>query len=703
MQNTIKNPFIVGDWIKRDEDFIGREELINKYLLLEKQNYWLIGARRMGKTSLLRYLQRQYQKKNGVLPLYWDVSGANTAYDLKLSFIDSLEAGEENLLKNHIDLEIEELEDEPLINIFRLLIRKSQKRLVKVVLLIDESEALFQVAANDEAILNRLKAVLFNTPNIFIVIASNHGLSPYDALDITHISAPFLQHFLPPDYLKPWSRDEAISLIQRYRDEKTIHEEIISQTGCLPFLVQMVCFYSFNLGNVQGAIEKIINENILDIFIRDDFNYFTKSDTQILIKISQNEPVTDICLNEQLNGDTNHIEKQLTNLSHLGFLRLTSKGEYKISNQFLNDWIQFHFANESATKKLIYTHHSKQEVIYRLTLKFHKKEIEFSLFINEDKADVFILPFLADSYLIDDSRLNLTSIKRSGQKLFFDIFGADGVKEIYHRFSQGERRQLIIQEKNHQNLIPFELMHDGFQFLVLKHEVFRTLKKKKSNFHLKDISKQTINILLIASDTPPSIPLVDNEIIQLKKQFQKISRELYPDFQVSTLLSHEANLHKVENLLRFGDFHFVHYAGHLGFDPDTSESLLYFWDKSSKKGPVRTLTVEKFTQMVRKKLALLYINGCNSADYKQNLQSVGFSSFVDMFHKNGTSTFIGNNARVDDRLAAEFALEFYWNLFSDGLEVSRAFFNTRVQMAQRTMNQENGHIFWLYPSLWTHC
>jgi len=63
----------------------------------------------MGKTSLLRYLQRQYRKGKGLLPLFWDVAGANSAYDLKLSFLDCLEAGIADFERNGIEPDIEKL------------------------------------------------------------------------------------------------------------------------------------------------------------------------------------------------------------------------------------------------------------------------------------------------------------------------------------------------------------------------------------------------------------------------------------------------------------------------------------------------------------------------------------------------------------------------------------------------------------------
>lgn len=128
-----QNRFIVGDWIKRDQDFFGRSELIEKYLALNRRYYWLIGARRMGKTSLLRYLQRQYRKDAGLLPLFWDVAGANSAYDLKLSLLDCLEAGTADFDRNGIELDVDKLENESILAISRWLIRECEKCAIRII------------------------------------------------------------------------------------------------------------------------------------------------------------------------------------------------------------------------------------------------------------------------------------------------------------------------------------------------------------------------------------------------------------------------------------------------------------------------------------------------------------------------------------------------------------------------------------------
>ena len=701
METNTKNPFIVGDWIKRDEDFIGRQELIQKYLSLDEQFYWLIGARRMGKTSLLRYLQRQFQKQTGILPLFWDVSGANTAYDLKLSFLDSLESAEEDFFKNSMDLDIEACEENSIIHIFRWLIRECQNKNIKLILLIDESEALFNIAGKDALFLNRFKAILFNSQVIHLIIASNHGINSLNTLDFAHLSAPFLQPFLPPDYLEPWTNNEALTLISRCSDDKKIQDEIITQTGCLPFLVQMTCFNYVNVGSLHAAIDKINNENILDIFFRDDFNYFDRNDINILINISHNKTKTPDQLTNCVNLELNLIKKRLFNLVTLGFLKIFFQDEFSISNEFLRHWIELFLPNQQKISWHENKKNDSEEEHNTFVLGFNDRFLTLSFFRNETKILEENLEITLNPASYEILNFQLTSINHIGQQIFHDIFGNNKAQQIYQNFSKGKSQKILIcNRKKSYGGIPFELMHNGFQFLVLTHELSRTLQIEKQISPLKNLYNKQINILLIASNTPPGISNVDNEIIQLKNQLQKIKIELQLKIEITAVLSNEANYQTVENLLHSGRFHFFHYAGHVGSDANTRESYLYFWEKHIQKGRVKSISASELGNLLCGNIQFIYFNSCNSAKTGNQNPTQQLNSFVDAAFKSGAKTFIGNILKADDSNAALFAIDFYWQLFLNRLDVSKALFQTRKKWSQKTLYQEGGFLFWLQPVLW---
>lgn len=96
-------PWVVGQWV-RGERFYGRERELAALGGASGggggTRLWVAGLRRIGKTSLLRQLERLALESAGsgappVLPLYWDLEGADDPDELALSLDDALlDAGE---------------------------------------------------------------------------------------------------------------------------------------------------------------------------------------------------------------------------------------------------------------------------------------------------------------------------------------------------------------------------------------------------------------------------------------------------------------------------------------------------------------------------------------------------------------------------------------------------------------------------------
>jgi hypothetical protein len=86
-----RNPFVVGQWV-RGEKFFGREEIIAELLQGQRHAIWVAALRRMGKTSLLRELERRAQgyADANYLPLYWDLEGATCDETLRESLLAAL-------------------------------------------------------------------------------------------------------------------------------------------------------------------------------------------------------------------------------------------------------------------------------------------------------------------------------------------------------------------------------------------------------------------------------------------------------------------------------------------------------------------------------------------------------------------------------------------------------------------------------------
>lgn len=693
-----KNPFIVGNWIKNDADFIGRKGLIQKYLPLERQFNWLIGARRMGKTSLLRYLQRQYRKQDRMIPLFWDVSGANSVYDLKLSFIDALEPAEFEFSRLEIEFDLDHFERESIYWDIRYLIRQCRKKSVRIILLVDESEALFRVAVQDEHFLHQFRAILLNQPLLSVILASNHGLASYDKLSTTHFLAPFLQAFSPPDYIIPWNEDEARALIQRCTADVAEQDKIIEFAGRLPFLVQMICFYYFNQGNLNASIETIRQNNVLDLFFRDDFQYFDQVDYQILANLIHLEPSYIEAIASKLKITADHIQKRLNTLTRLGFAKQNSDQKFALNNYFLRNWIA---ENISEQQPSVQSPKNSVDSSEKLKICFAEDYQKMCTSKNGDTTKVYKLKNVLEphNYKIGDFR-NIQSLKIVGQKLFSDLFPTKDSLDLFDRFYTNENNGNLVFAFDTEELVrlPLEILHNGDSFVSLRKAMFRSLVDGK----VADVhgfpTEDPINILLIASDTPPDIPFVDNEIILLKNLFRKIAREHGLSFKISTLLSHESDFGTVMRSLRSNHFHIIHFAGHSSPDPASMKTHIFLWENKGKSGRVRAVTGDEIFSEISIPPAFFYLNGCNSAGYDDT--SPSYCGFAPAFLKAGGQAFLGNMSVTDDRASAEFSMDFYWNLFANQFTYSKALQQTRLKWAAQARFLESGHLFWMLPLLW---
>ena len=170
--------------------------------------------------------------------------------------------------------------------------------------------------------------------------------------------------------------------------------------------------------------------------------------------------------------------------------------------------------------------------------------------------------------------------------------------------------------------------------------------------------------------------------------------------KITAILSNEANYQTIVNLFSSGRFHFIHYAGHVGFNPASDGSYLYFWENTYAESRVKTIGASELKNfLIGSKVKFLYFNSCNSAKEIQH-SNQQLNPFVDAIFKTGANTFIGNVLKADDLNAANFAIDFYWQLFTNQLDVSRALLQTRLKWSQRTLYQESGFLFWLQPVLW---
>ena len=692
------NPYIVGDWIKQDNDFYGRQEIIDKYLDLGKQFYWLVGARRMGKTSLLHYIHRHMQNRPNIISLFWDVSGTQSVLDLKLSFLDCLEASETELTNQNIKFNLTKLDNESLLNLLRWLIREAKNKQLLILLLVDEAEALLNLGTHNPQFINRLKAFFVNQSILHIIIATNHGFASYDALDLSHKNASFLQPFVPPDYLTAWTIEETRCFLKQCTNNSDEIKIILKYCGGLPFLTQMICFYLHEHGSIEKAIETIRQNQILDLFFRNDVQFFDRYDILLIAEILKNEPVDIFSLQAFKQLHDAQLKKHLYTLTMLGFLEKNYGEQYNINNEFFREWLQQNHRFIELVKNIEDDDNNLTRQKTRLEITIEQNFLKMTVYENNniiaEQDSIKPLPLFDYSHI---DFYDFYSIKNMGIQFFNGLFQEAQFKELYiaHSIKNNLELIFIIKDKKLETL-PFEFLHNGKNFLALQHP---TTRSNNSSLQKKELLPQKLQVLLIASNTPPDISYVDNEIILLKDQFFKISREHELEIDITTISSAEADYTTIKNILNTGQHQIIHYAGHCGINRVTQESQIFCLQNIGKSNRTIAIPVQEISCYLQDNVVLFYFNACNSAKAHNSDRVNSFAGFSEPILDSGTKYFIGHTSDIEDRSTAEFALNFYWNLFNYELDFVKALQQTRLQWEEKTRFQKAGHLTWLSPVL----
>ena len=101
----MQNPYVVGRWVRGDDHY-DRQSLIDKLLASHDTAIWVVGTRRMGKTSLLRQIELvTAQQDSPFVPLFWDLQGHATTEQLTEELCWAIESVAERFAMCELDLE----------------------------------------------------------------------------------------------------------------------------------------------------------------------------------------------------------------------------------------------------------------------------------------------------------------------------------------------------------------------------------------------------------------------------------------------------------------------------------------------------------------------------------------------------------------------------------------------------------------------
>ncbi len=349
MSSASSIPFVVGQWV-RGERFYGRAEQLSEVLDGHRNWLWLLGTRRVGKTSLLKQLEHltASQPERGYFPLFWDFQGSEDPGELHLDFQDALLDAEERL--EEIDLDIGEVEADNLFVSLGKLRRKLRAKGLKLLLLCDEVEELIKLNEKAPALLRKLRRAMQSREGIRSVLASSIRL--WALAEQRDDTSPFLHGFTPPLYIQTLGDGAARSLIRQDQlpaasrpafDDVSV-ELIRERCDNHPYLIQLVCKRCLELGDLEEACEEVATDRMVSYFFSIDFEMLSEVEREVIHVIARQTAATSKSIQRDLDHSSGSLSKGslsggLHRLEHLGFVRRDAERRFVLANYFFRRWM----------------------------------------------------------------------------------------------------------------------------------------------------------------------------------------------------------------------------------------------------------------------------------------------------------------------------------------------------------------------------
>ncbi len=336
-------PYVVGQWV-RAERFYGRTGLLEEILEGNRNCLWILGTRRVGKTSILKQLEHLTASSPAprYFPLFWDFQGSQEEADLHQGFRDALLDGIDRL--EALGIPLAEVESEDLFISLTRLRRELRTRELSLLLLCDEAEELVTVHATAPRFLSRLGRALQSTENIRTVFASTIRLWNLAAEESA--TSSFLHGFTPPLLVRGLTDDEARCLIRQSQlppgyqpklDEQTI-EVIRARCNNHPYLLQLLGERYAEFQDLAQAIEEIAADQMVSFFFSADLAMLTEPERRILQVVGEGSEATSQSIREKLALESASLQGALQRLEHLGFIQRSPGGGYSLVNYFFRRW-----------------------------------------------------------------------------------------------------------------------------------------------------------------------------------------------------------------------------------------------------------------------------------------------------------------------------------------------------------------------------
>ena len=345
----MRNPYITGAYVT-DRNHYGREHLLDYLLRSEGRAYWVIGTRRIGKTSLLRQLELLAAAGDRYVPIYWDMQGCESFTCMGGYLSDAVRDHLERFEPLGVTEAMLDAEDPlALLSSLRRLARRAGRELL---LLGDETETLIAAARDEPEAMQRFHRQLTGGAGLRVVFASTRQIYRMHDVCRDWPTSPFLSGFDMSQTLGSLEPKAAEALIlqtqapedSRVRAATEVVGAIAQATNNHPFLLQILCSRLFVEDGTLWFFdeEDLRADPILAGFFEHDFRQLSQTDRGIVLAVHRAGRIT-LAELAAIDGDNAaELAQRLRNLEALGYLRRAADAadeSLTIGNLFLVSWL----------------------------------------------------------------------------------------------------------------------------------------------------------------------------------------------------------------------------------------------------------------------------------------------------------------------------------------------------------------------------
>lgn len=349
-----RNPYTLGG-VVRGARFYGRASLLDDLLAGNDRAVWIIGCRRIGKTSLLHRL-KQLAAERGALAFFCNLEAADTPDELPRALTDDLDLADARLAR--LGLTPADLGGLGLAEIMRLLDRRARAVGAEVVMLCDEAESLLGlVEVEDGGPLRELRRALQGSEALRVVIAATKQLEELNDLSRDWDTSPFL-FGVTPRFLGRLTPEETAAVIRQSQSGSPIPADdatvaaITAASGGHPFLTQWLCGERLWDGGAlrMPTADDLIPDSALSDLFQLDYNHLSALERRILRLVAGHEPVTVAQLSALLD-DAPEVQVRYLAQSLAQLCYVQREGEvYRVGNRLLHTWLQLGQIAEAAPR-----------------------------------------------------------------------------------------------------------------------------------------------------------------------------------------------------------------------------------------------------------------------------------------------------------------------------------------------------------------